>query len=166
MKRIFPFTIIFLSFIIQSTLFQFISIMDIIPNISLLFLVIFSIQLGEYYGGLLGLFLGILTDAMYLSIFGINTLIYFIIGYSLGKFKDNVYREDYLTYFLAVALTSIAYNIFFYIIIFFLGIDTGGLSEIMKPIVLEMILNLILLYPVLKLEFLLIDKVGIKVKYY
>ena len=103
---------------------------------------------------------------MYLSIFGINTLIYFIIGYSLGTFKENVYREDYLTYFLAVALMSVAYNIVFYIIIFFLKINTGSLIEIMKPIILETILNLILLYPVLKLEFLLIDKVGIKVKYY
>ena len=166
MKKIFPFIITFLSIVIQSTLFQFISILDIIPNISLLFLIIFSIQLGEYYGGLLGLFLGIITDVMYLSIFGINTLIYFIIGYSLGTFKENVYREDYLTYFLAVALMSVSYNIFFYTIIFFLKINTGKFIDIIQPITLETILNLILLYPVLKLEFLLIDKVGIKVKYY
>ncbi|MDW7667412.1 MAG: rod shape-determining protein MreD [Bacillota bacterium] len=166
MKKIFPFIVIFLSFIIQSTLFQFISIMDIIPNISLLFLIIFSIQLGEYYGGLLGLFLGLLTDVLYLSFFGINTLIYFIIGYILGTFKENVYREDYLTYYSAVAIMSVVYNLIFYLFIFFLRINTAGLLEIMRPIILEMILNLILLYPVLKLEFLLIDKVGIKVKYY
>lgn len=166
MKKIFPFIILFLGFVIQSTLFQFISIMDIIPNISLLFLIIFSIQLGEYYGGLLGLFLGILTDVLYLGFFGINTLIYFIIGYILGTFKENVYREDYLTYYSAAAVMSVVYNVIFYFIIFFLGINTDSLLEIIRPILLETILNLILLYPILKLEFYLIDKVGIKVKYY
>jgi len=140
--------------------------MDIIPNVSLLFLVIFSIQLGEYYGGSLGLFLGILTDVLYLGFFGINTLIYFIIGYLLGTFKENVYREDYLTYYSALAIMSVAYNMIFYLIIFFLRINTDNLIVIIRPIILETILNLILLYPALKLEFYLIDKVGIKVKYY
>ncbi|MBG0763652.1 MAG: rod shape-determining protein MreD [Tissierellales bacterium] len=72
MKRIFPFVILFLSLIIQSTILQFIKIVDIVPNISLIFLIIFSIQLGEYYGGLLGLFLGIITDVLSFFFFIFN----------------------------------------------------------------------------------------------
>ncbi|MFO7887803.1 MAG: rod shape-determining protein MreD [Eubacteriales bacterium] len=166
MKKLFPFMIIFVSFILQSTVMHFITIVDIIPNISLLFLIIFSVQLGEYYGGTLGLFLGILTDVLYLGTFGINTLIYFITGYFLGTFKENVYKEDYLTYFAATAIMSIVYNGFFYIIIFFLRIKIGSFLNVITPIIIETTLNLALLYPVLKLEFFLLDKLGIKVKYY
>jgi rod shape-determining protein MreD len=166
MKKIIPFVILFLSLIIQSTILQFIKIADIIPNISLIFLIIFSIQLGEYYGGLLGLFLGIITDVLYIGFFGANTLIYFSIGYFLGTFKDSVYKEDPLTYFTAVGILSVAYNMLFYLIIFFLKINAGSFANILRPIIIETILNLILLYPILKFEFLLVDKLGIKIKDY
>ncbi len=166
MKKLYPFIIIFVSFVLQSTVMHFITIIDIIPNISLLFLIIFSVQLGEYYGGSLGIFLGVLTDVLYLGSFGINTLIYFITGYFLGTFKENVYKEDYLTYFAATGIMSIVYNGFFYIIIFFLRINTGSLINVITPIIIETILNLALLYPILKIEFFLLDRLGIKVKYY
>jgi len=166
MKRIFPFFIILLSVILQSTIFQFIKVFDVVPSISLIFLVIFSIQFGEYYGGLLVLFLVLLTDILYVGFFGINTLIYFLLGYILGNFKENVYKEDYLTYYFAVGIMTVLYNTFFYIIIFFLQVEINSIINMIKPIIIEIVLNLILTYPILKLEFKVLNKMGIKLKYY
>jgi len=166
MKKIFPFILILISFILQSTVFQFVKILDVVPNISLILLIIFAVQFGEYYGGLLGIFIGILTDVMYVGFFGINTLIYFVIGYILGNFKDNVYKEDYLTYYTAVGIMTLLYNTLFYIIIFFLQIEINSIVNMIKPVTIEIILNLILTYPLLKMEFKILEKMGIKLKYY
>jgi rod shape-determining protein MreD len=166
MKKIFPFILILISFILQSTIFQFVKIFDVVPNISLILLVIFAVQFGEYYGGLLGIFIGILTDVMYVGFFGINTFIYFVIGYILGRFKDNVYKEDYLTYYTAVGIMTLLYNALFYIIIFFLQIETNSIVNMIKPVTVEIILNLILTYPLLRIEFKILEKMGVKLKYY
>ncbi len=166
MKKNFSFILILISFILQSTLFQFVKIFDVVPNISLILFVIFAIQFGEYYGGLLGLFLGILTDILYVEFFGINTLIYFLTGYILGNFKDTVYKEDYLTYYFGTGIMTIFYYIVFYIIIFFLQVEINSIINMIKPIIIEIILNIILTYPILKFEFKVLNKLGIKLKYY
>ena len=85
MKHMIFYFILLVSFIFQSTILQFTTVFGVVINLTLVMLVVMSLQTNEIYGGTLGLMLGMLNDLLYYQSFGINSLIFLIIGFSLGS---------------------------------------------------------------------------------
>lgn len=65
-----------MAFLIQSLFFENYKIFYCSPDIVLTLLVIFSVSLNFVPAAFLGAFAGLLSDAMYNSVFGINILVY------------------------------------------------------------------------------------------
>ncbi|MDD2493829.1 MAG: rod shape-determining protein MreD [Tissierellia bacterium] len=163
MKKIFAMiAIILINFIFQTSLYQFVSIFGVIPNISLILLVIFSMITNGIVGGSLGLLTGLLYDMMLQEIFGIYTLIYFVIGALIGSFSEELNRENYMLYGTATLLSTIFMHLSFFIILFFLKYRIDYSYYILGKIVLEIVLNTILTFFVLKFIVSLFSKLNYK----
>jgi len=106
MRAIIVSLIVFINFILQSTLFGYIEFFGIRPNTALIIVVSVAILRSDIDGAITGFFAGLLQDIVFGRVIGLNALLYMCIGAVCGKpFKD-FYRENYfLPIFLAVGAT-------------------------------------------------------------
>jgi rod shape-determining protein MreD len=135
----------------------------IIPNFSLILLVIFAMLSDGVAGGILGILTGILYDAMIYNIFGIYTLIYFLIGAITGTYSDEMLRENQLLYSVAAGMSTIVLHLLLYLILFFLKFRVGLAANILPSIIFETVLNAVLVLFILKIVTYLFDKFNVKV---
>ena len=101
--------------ILENSIFNYIKVFGISANISIVYVCIVSLFVKDNEGALIGIILGILKDILVGSIFGINGLVYFIIGYMYGKLRDKIFKERIITVailvYFAIVFQSIA-NLF------------------------------------------------------
>jgi len=154
--------IIVLSFIIQTSFFNFFNILGVVPNLSLIIIVIFALMTNGIWGGILGIITGLMYDAMIFNVFGVYTLIYFFIGSVIGTYSDDMLRENYAAYTTLTALSTAVMHFLLFIILFFLKYRVGNAGSIFSGIIIEIIFNTVLAIFVIKLIILIFDKLNIK----
>jgi rod shape-determining protein MreD len=153
MKKLFGLvSLVLISFVLQSTILQFLKIFGVTVNLVLVVLVVISLQTDEITGAGLGFLAGFLTDILYSQFFGVNTLLFLSIGYLTGRIAEDVYKFDYFTNLYFVLFGTLFYHVFFYFIQYFLKIGSEAILTTIIPILIEVALNLIILYPIFRLE--------------
>ncbi len=162
-KFIFMASLIITGFVIQTSLMGFFNFFNVIPNISLILLVIFAMLTDGVSGGTLGLLTGILYDAMIYDIFGLYALIYFLTGAVIGTISDEMLRENQLVYSLAAGLSTIVMHLLLYLILFFLRFRVQSAHGLLPSILVETILNAVLVVFVLRFFIYLSDRFNVKV---
>lgn len=163
MKKIFIMaTIVVVSFVFQTSLFNFFEIFGVAPNISLILVIIFAMMSNGITGGIIGIITGVLYDAMLYNVFGIYTLIYFFIGAVIGTYSDSMLNENYLTYCTVTTVSTITMHFMLYLILFFLKYQVENSMFIISNIIFETVLNTILVVFVLRFIMFLFNKFNVK----
>ncbi len=129
------------NFILQSTVFQYIAIMDIMPDFALVIVVAVSILIGNRRGAVVGATAGIIQDIVYGKPVGITALSYMLAGYIVGEYSGRVFKERLVV---PVFFTAGATLLKYFISIFFnyvLGVPTGIPVYIRHYIPVELIYN-------------------------
>lgn len=111
----------FIIFILHSTLFQFLRIYGIIPNISLIFIVVFSAIYPEKEGLFMALFLGIFQDVFLSMTLGINILIYVPIAYIIHSLEVSLFKDNFLTPVMFLGLATLFYYLTYFGFMYFLA---------------------------------------------
>lgn len=155
-------SIIVLGFIFQTSFINFFNYFNVVPNISLILLVIFAMLSDGLIGGFLGLLTGILYDSMTYDIFGVYTLIYFFIGSIIGNFSDDMLRENYLVYSTVTGISTLIMHFLMYMILFFLRFRVQVAASILPGIFFEALINSVIVVFVLKIVVFLLDRFKIK----
>nr|WP_312575946.1 rod shape-determining protein MreD [Sedimentibacter sp.] len=150
------------NFIFQTSLYNYLDIFGIIPNISLIFVVIFAMMTNGILGGFIGILTGFLYDVMIYDVFGVYTLIYFVIGALIGYFSEEVNKENYTLYSLVTLMSTLFFHILLYIMLFFLKYNVENIGYIIKNILLQTILNTLVSIFVLKFVVYLFNKINVK----
>lgn len=149
------------AFIFQTTLLQFMTVFGTTINLILVMFVMIALQTNEITGSLIGLGLGCLMDLFYGQFFGINMLLFFTIGFIVGSISKDVYQLNFSADVLFVILATLYYHGTFLLINYFLRIDTVAISYLIKPLIIEMGLNILIVYPLYKIKHYLIRQVKI-----
>ena len=102
--------LILITFILQSTVFQSLSIASIAPNLLLILTVSFGFMRGKKEGIFVGFFCGILIDIFYGNLLGFYALIYMYIGYLNGFLCKVYYDEDVKVPMILTAISDLAYG--------------------------------------------------------
>ncbi|MCR5054020.1 MAG: rod shape-determining protein MreD [Lachnospiraceae bacterium] len=119
MKRIvFVGLVIFLGFILQSTVFSELKLAGVSPNILLIITTFFGFMRGRKEGMITGFFCGLINDIFYGIHFGAFTLIYMLIGYLNGFFRKIFFGDDIKLPMLWVGLSDILYGFIMYAIFY------------------------------------------------
>lgn len=119
MKRaIIYFIEIIICFVLQSSLYQFISLPNVMPNLLLILVVSTAYMRGRMTGMAVGFFSGLLVDIQFGSLIGVYALLMMLIGYVAG-FANKIYsKDDYTLPLLFIAVGDFVYQFLYYIIEF------------------------------------------------
>ncbi|WP_026475942.1 rod shape-determining protein MreD [Alkaliphilus transvaalensis] len=141
MKSIVIGMIIIVNLILQSTLFQYFKIFDVLPSTGLILVISFSIYSGKYKGAVIGFFVGILQDIMFGRVIGLNALVFMLTGYVVGLINRKVFKDNLLIPFALTALATVFYEGVNMLFIYLLGYRIELLNIFKKMLVVEVLYN-------------------------
>ena len=154
MKRyISMFVLFYICFLLQTTVFTYFKISNVVPNLILLMTSISGFMYGRRMGMFIGLSAGLLTDLLYGEVVGISILIFAVIGYLNGSANKLYIKDDYVIPFTAMAVSDILYGLLFYFCHFLLRGRFHILSYFRSLMIPEMIYTFfvgIILYLLIK----------------
>ncbi len=139
--------LLIVGYVLQSTLFELITILDIKPDLILIIIVSIALLRGETEGAVMGFFGGLLMDT-FAHFIGINTFIGMITGFLAGLLTKGFYKENPFVPVTAVFISTFFYNFAFYV----LNILLEGYTQFgyfFNTIILrEMVYNALITLPV------------------
>lgn len=151
--------IIIISFLLQSTVFQYLKLADVVPNLLLIVTMTFGLMRGRREGVLVGFFCGILVDIFFGSVLGPYAFVYMTLGYVNGFFHRIYYASDVYLPLIMITVNDFVYNMFIFVMFFMLR-NKLSFGKYFKSVILpEMIYTIIItlvLYKILvKINLLL-----------
>ena len=153
MKRvIIAILMVWITFLLQSSVLSRINIGGIVPNLMVILTACFGFMEGELAGLLVGFGCGMLTDVFFGSFNGFYALIYMYLGYMNGKFCNIFYPEDVKLPLALIISTDLLYGLSCYVFLFLLrgrfnmGFYFGHV--IVPEVIMTMIMTLVM-YPLI-----------------
>ncbi|MDF2541985.1 MAG: putative rane protein [Herbinix sp.] len=145
MKRLIVIAIeIIICFLIQSTMFHYIAMAKVMPNLLLILVVSTAYMRGRMTGLFVGLFSGLLVDLSFGNVVGLYALFYMLIGYFVG-FSHKIYSEDdYTLPIIFVAVSDLIYGFLYYIFEFLLRSRLNILYYLRRMILPEVIYTVVI----------------------
>ncbi len=107
--------------IIQKTLIPFISLVDVTPDVLLIFVVIVALREGQIAGTVFGFVVGFVIDIVSGEFLGLSALTKTIAGFTAGYFYNEMNPLQILgtyTFFVVIAVAAVVHNIIHYAILF------------------------------------------------
>ncbi|MCI9021261.1 MAG: rod shape-determining protein MreD [Eubacterium sp.] len=151
-RKLTVFLIIFVCFLLQTTLFQALALASISPNLLIVVVSSFGFMRGRKEGMYIGFVTGLVFDAFYGTIFGFYSLVFMYAGYCNGMFRKFFFPDDIKLPMLLICVSDIVYNIAVYVLKFmFRGqfhLDYY-LMHVIVPELVYTVLIMIFLYPLL-----------------
>ena len=105
---------IIISFLLQTTVFQWFKLAGTVPNILLILTVSYGFLKGRKAGLFVGIACGLLIDFMYGDLLGISAIIYMVIGYANGYIGKIFNKEDRIVPIVLTGFSQFAYFILYY----------------------------------------------------
>lgn len=96
--------------IIQGTVFKYIEVAHVKPNLFLITVISYAILRGDVEGAILGLCVGLFQDIFFGKAIGLNALLYMLVGYFAGKPFSNFYFENLIFPITLVLIFSLLYD--------------------------------------------------------
>lgn len=130
-------------FVIHSTLLQFLRIGGVIPNLSLIFIVVFSTIYTDKEGIFLAIMLGIFQDLFLMKAFGVNIIIYVLIAYVVSSLEESLFKDNFITPIAFISASTLSYYVLEFILMYFLG-DSIMIPKFVEACFKECIYNCVL----------------------
>lgn len=114
MRYITYIALILINFILQTTIFNYIEIINVKPNTMIILIVSFAFMRGEIEGGLIGFISGLLIDSIFGQLLGLNAFIGLIVGFLCGKIFNEFYKDSIIIPFFLTLFFNIVHGVLFF----------------------------------------------------
>jgi rod shape-determining protein MreD len=151
--------LLFINFVLQSTLFQYIAVIGVKPNTALIIIVCYSVLRGDAEGAVVGFFSGLLQDIFMGDYIGMYALLGMLTGFICGKPLKDFYRENYLLPLLVTAVSAIAYGFAFYFMSFLFRGKLDLLYYFRRIILPETVYTIVMTLPIYSFVYWLNNRV-------
>lgn len=143
--------LIFVCFLLQSSVFTRLDLGGITPNLLIVLTASFGFMRGDKEGLFIGFICGLLMDIFFSDYLGIYALVYMYIGFFNGKFKKIFYPDDIKLPITLIIFSDLAYGLICYLSFLLRGRFHFGyyLVHIILPEIVYTIIITIALYPVI-----------------
>ncbi len=139
---------ILICFLLQTTVFQWVALAHVTPNLLLILTVAAGLMRGRTEGLAVGFVCGILIDFCYGNVLGLYALIYMVIGYLNGYAQKILTKDDLTIPVLMVGISQFVYFFLFYVFEFLLNgklnllfyLIQMGLPQIVYTVVVSIVL--------------------------
>ncbi len=133
--------------LIQTTLLHHISVLGIQPDLFIVFLIFHSLNSKLERSVHSNWVIGLAKDCFTEGLFGLNTVLFVIMGYLISMIKDNIYGRHLATQILVTLIISLIYN-FLYLFMLSISFTSTGLLPIVWKCPLIAIYNSMMVFPV------------------
>ncbi|CCQ98390.1 conserved membrane hypothetical protein [[Clostridium] ultunense Esp] len=133
--------IIIINFILQSTILHYFNIFDVVPNTSLVIIIVIALLRGKKTASIAGLIAGLLQDIIFSPVIGINGFIYFFVGYFVGMAENKLSKDNILIPFIMTLISTICYHLVYYLFMYFLSFNIPFFAFFKNVVVIEMLYN-------------------------
>lgn len=116
MSEILVIVISFIGLILQSSFFDYFSLLGVKPDIVLICIVFYAIFKGPLKAGILGGFVGLIEDLFIAQIIGPMVLLRLLVGVAVGYFAKNIHKESILVPMVILFTTTVMSNAFQWIL--------------------------------------------------
>lgn len=151
MRIVFLFFLVFISLILESTLFTELTLFNIKPDLLLIYTSLFALQKGRRQGGMFGFGVGLVEDLFVAKFIGMNALIKAIAGLGIGALEKRIYKENIFVPIIVVAVGTVIAGLGFYLFSLILNVPVS--LSYFKTIMLPTLLYNIILTPLIKVLF-------------
>lgn len=151
-RNITGFLIIFICFLLQSTVCKWIEFGGIAPNLLIIITSAIGFMRNEKSGLVVGFFCGILVDIFYGDIIGFYALLYMYIGYVNGKFSHVFFSEDIKLPLALISMSDLSFGFLCYVFLYFLQGKLDFPYYLFHIIIPEMVYTIVIsigMYPAL-----------------
>jgi rod shape-determining protein MreD len=143
--------LIFLTAILQTSVFGDVQILGGTPDLLLVVLVCIALLRGSVVGALAGFFGGLIIDTANLATLGVTSLLLTIVGYWIGRYGETTGRDRSHAPFLAVALITFLYALGELFLHAMLGEPAPARAVLLDSLFQSIALNLLLTWPLYRL---------------
>ncbi len=112
------FAIIFVGYLLQTAVFPYIALANVVPNFLVIVTASFGLIRGSKYGMGVGMVCGLITDFYSGSYLGCYMLLFLFIGYLSGLFKRLFYGDDIKLPLAIIGTCDMIYGIIIYFVNF------------------------------------------------
>ncbi|MBI9100827.1 MAG: rod shape-determining protein MreD [Spirochaetales bacterium] len=116
--------------LLQTTLFRFIEVKGVSPDIVLIFVVFSANSKGAFRGEIVGFTSGLLEDLLSLAPLGFNSLIKTVIGYLFGKTRGKILFDPFLLPLLYILIATLIKELLSFLVSFLFLRDGSGYFNI------------------------------------
>ena len=144
--------IIIAAYLLQCTVFSYLELAGIKPNLLIIVTASFGFMRGSREGVLVGFVSGLLADIQFGDMIGFYALIYLLVGYINGMFQRLYFDEDIKLPLFLIAISEFLYGIIVYFLTYLLRSDFNFLLYLNKIILPELIYTIVItlgLYPLI-----------------
>ena len=161
-RRIVVLLIIIVGFLLQSTVFQTLSIGSITPNLMVIIVSSFGFMRGKKEGLAVGFFCGLLEDIFYGRLLGMHAMIYMYIGYVNGYFNHIFYGDDIKLPISLISVSELVYGLGTYLIMFLMRSRFAFSYYMVRIILPELVYTIVMTLVFYRLIFTINWKLEIK----
>jgi len=161
-RKIVVLLIIIVGFLLQSTVFQTLSIGSITPNLMVIIVSSFGFMRGKKEGLAVGFFCGLLEDIFYGRLLGMHAMIYMYIGYVNGYFNHIFYGDDIKLPISIISVSELVYGLGTYLIMFLMRSRFAFSYYMVRIILPELVYTIVMTLVFYRLIFSINCKLEIK----
>lgn len=157
--------IIFVNFILQTTLFRLLAIQGIFPNTALIIVTSYALLRGSKEGAIIGGCCGLLMDVFFSKMIGFYTLLYLAIGLLFGRSQKTFYRENYILPVIFCTISTVLYQAVLYITGFVFRGEGNLLFFLFSVLVPELVYTAVVTILIYRILFGINEWLELKEKY-
>ncbi len=136
--------LILAAYLIQCTVLPFLEIAGIKPNLLIIVTSSIGFMRGPREGMFTGITAGLLTDIQFGDMIGFYAMIYLLIGFINGLFRQMYFDEDIKLPLFLITISEFLYGIVIYFLMFLLKSDFDFLYYLNRIIVPELIYTIVI----------------------
>lgn len=136
--------------VLESTIINRFTVFGVVPNLTLILIIIVALSRGKRIGSITGLFSGLIIDILFSPAIGINALIYFFIGYLVGMLEQKFSKDNILMPILMTISFTVFYHVTYLLLMFFLNQRVSIDGVLRNKLLIEIVYNSILMIPLYK----------------
>lgn len=127
--------------VLQQAVFSNIKILGIAFDIVFVYIVCYSLTRNDIESIIIALFTGVIRDAFFPQVFGVNTIIYIITAYLAGIIQKKIYRNSIFIPIVFTMLFTILKDALYFSFMYLISYKPIALSIVIKVILIEGISN-------------------------
>lgn len=127
--------------VLQQAVFSNIKILGIAFDIVFVYIVCYSLTRNDIESIIIALFTGVIRDAFFPGVFGVNTIIYIITAYLAGIIQKKIYRNSIFIPIVFTMLFTILKDVLYFSFMYLINYKPIALSIVIKVILVEGISN-------------------------